>query len=95
MGANNADFQGVNITHTGGGLLGSRVAAEHPEHGYIGHMLMHGNGVVRDVAVHPEWRRLGIATAMWDYAKKAGLNPSHNYSEQTDDGKLWAKSVGN
>jgi ribosomal protein S18 acetylase RimI-like enzyme len=74
-------------------MFGSLISATHPEHGYIGHLALHGNGRVRDIAVHPEWQRKGIATAMWNHAKTNELNPKHS-AELTDDGKAWSKKVG-
>lgn len=49
--------------------------------------------LIRGVIVHPEYRRQGIATAMWDYAKQQGLQPAHDL-EKTADGKAWAEAVG-
>lgn len=45
------------------------------------------------VEVHPDYRRKGIATAMWEYAKAQGLNPTHELIK-TEDGNVWALAVG-
>lgn len=45
------------------------------------------------VEVHPDYRRQGIATAMWQYAKAQGLNPMHELIK-TEDGNAWSKAVG-
>jgi GNAT superfamily N-acetyltransferase len=93
VGRNTADFHGVEITHTNSGMFGSLVSANHPEHGYIGHLALYGTGTVRDIAVHPEWQRKGIATAMWNHAKANGLEPKHS-PVRTDDGRAWSAKVG-
>jgi ribosomal protein S18 acetylase RimI-like enzyme len=45
------------------------------------------------VEVHPDYRRQGIATAMWQYAKAQGLNPTHELIK-TEDGYAWSQAVG-
>lgn len=45
------------------------------------------------VEVHPDYRRQGIATGMWRYAKAQGLNPTHELIK-TEDGDAWSKAVG-
>lgn len=47
---------------------------------------------VTGVSVYPEWRRRGIATALWEEAKRLGLNPEHS-PLQYPDGKAWARTV--
>ena len=98
MTRNNADFNGVTFNHQDNGRIGARIVAEHPEHGYVGHMLLLGrrsntsNRKIRDVYVKPEFRRMGFATGMFNYAKQQGLNPVHS-DQRTDLGELWAKST--
>ena len=63
-------------------------------------------GEVKDLQVHPEHRRRGVASGMWDFAQRQakpqtpGLDyaddvvaPKHS-SERTDVGDAFAKSVG-
>ena len=98
MGRNNADFQGVTVTHEPMGI-DMMVRAHHPEHGQIGWMRLHSldpakNGrEVRMVRVNDEFQRKGVAKAMWDYAKNAGLQPLHS-TITTKEGSAWAKAVG-
>ena len=49
--------------------------------------------LIKVIAVHPEYQRQGIATAMWNFAKEKGLHPAHEL-EKTEDGEAWAKAVG-
>lgn len=98
MPANNADFNGINYRHLDSGRLGARVIAEHPEHGYVGHMLLLGlrggsGRKIRDISVKPEFQRQGIATGMYRYAEAAGLKPKHS-DQRTDQGEAWARSLG-
>jgi GNAT superfamily N-acetyltransferase len=64
------------------------------------------NGVIKDIQVHPEHRRKGVATAMWNFAQSQvkpqtpGVDyaddvkaPQHS-TERTPEGDAWAKSVG-
>ena len=45
------------------------------------------------VQVEETHRRKGVATALWKFAKDNGFNPIHEL-EQTQDGKAWARVVG-
>jgi|TARA_R110000744_G_C19053800_1_gene528153 hypothetical protein len=45
------------------------------------------------VQVEKTYRRKGVATALWSFAKNNGFNPVHEL-EQTKDGKAWAQAVG-
>jgi GNAT superfamily N-acetyltransferase len=100
MGRNNADFNGVTYTHKAD-KLSALIQAIHPENGTVGHMLLgferkNRGRNVRNIMVNPEHQRQGIATGMWNYAKEQGLNPEHSDpTSQTDEGKSWAKKVGN
>ena len=96
MPRNNADFQGVTYTHTVD-KRGARIEAVHPEHGVIGHMLLHpflggSTRKVRNISVDPEHQRNGVATGMWNYAISQGLKPSHS-ADRTDAGDAWARTV--
>ena len=52
-----------------------------------------GASMVLGVEVNSNYRRQGIATAMWHYAYAKGLNPRHEILK-TPDGEAWAKAVG-
>lgn len=91
MGRNNADFEGISFSHTSDDY-GSLVHATHPEQGMVGYLKLHRDGNARNIFVKDEYRRKGIATQMWEYAKKQGLNPQHSDS-RTYLGNAWAKSL--
>lgn len=100
MGRNNADLHGIAFeTHTT--TLNTIVKARHPEHGLVGELGLSGGTMLSPSAdgmrvmwldVHPNHRRKGIATGMWNYAKQQGYNPVHS-SQRTPDGEAWAKSL--
>ena len=46
------------------------------------------------IEVHESYRRQGVATALWKFAKDNGFNPHHEL-EQTESGKAWALAIGN
>lgn len=78
-----------------------RILAQHPKHGMIGEMTWDPDtGVIDEIQVShdPDFRRQGVATAMWNHAH-ANVNPKkvkpprHNAS-RTKEGDEWAKSVG-
>lgn len=50
-------------------------------------------GEVLAVVVHAEFRRQGLATALWEYALECGYALKHS-SWRTNDGDSWARSVG-
>lgn len=77
---------------------GTTIVANHPSHGEVGYMELepHRSGewhVVSDVQVPAQFRRQGIATALWNHAKAIGLNPQHS-SWRTKAGDKWAHSTG-
>lgn len=51
-----------------------------------------GGRFVRLIEVEPEYRRRGVATALWDYAVENGFKPRHDASK-TSDGMNWASTV--
>ena len=62
----------------------------------VGHMRILPDGTVGQVFVEPDFRRQGIATEMWNYANREGLNPVHSpVADQTAAGKAWIASLGN
>ena len=55
-------------------------------------------GRVEGIQVHPDHQHAGVATAMWNEAKRyatdnGAAEPKHSDS-QTKEGKAWAKKVG-
>lgn len=82
---------------------GRVVNAYHPEHGIIGHLSAGidrryertGLGMSTKLAyVHPEYRRQGVATAMFNIlSHQMGYTPTQD-SVRTDAGDKWARSTG-
>jgi hypothetical protein len=93
MGANNADFHGVDFSHKSLNYGEVMVEASHPELGFLGSMRIGKFGDVKDIRVGEPHRRKGVATGMWNYAKQQGLNPEHSDS-RTKDGDAWAATTG-
>jgi hypothetical protein len=61
----------------------------------VGELNWYGTtGKVHHIDVEPEHARRGIATAMWEWGKEMRPRPRHDPSNQTTQGKEWAKSVG-
>ena len=48
---------------------------------------------IKEIETHPEHRRKGVATALYNEANNRGLDLQHNF-ERTDAGEGWATSVG-
>lgn len=46
-------------------------------------------GHIRGILVKPEYRRQGVATHLWDEARRQGFNPKHS-PVLSEDGKKWA-----
>jgi ribosomal protein S18 acetylase RimI-like enzyme len=76
------------------------VNAKHRASGnVIGNLVWSGpTGEVNNVEVMPEHRRNGVATMMWQEAKRYAtdnevVTPKHS-PDQSDEGKEWAKKVG-
>jgi hypothetical protein len=93
MTRNNADFHGVNYSHKEGKYGEITVEASHPEHGHVGTMELGKYGDIKDIRVGEPFRRKGVATGMWNYAKAQGFNPEHSDS-RTPAGDAWATSTG-
>jgi len=61
----------------------------------VGYMKLGPDGTVGQIFVKPDFRRQGIATEMWNYANREGLNPVHSpVADQTAAGKAWIASLG-
>lgn len=77
----------MNIT-----VAGRTVVAHHGET-QVGMLMLADDGEVQWVGVHKAHRRTGVATALWDAARAAGLDPRHSGCREPE-GTLWARSVG-
>ena len=59
---------------------------------------MHTNGNVQSIEVHPDHRRQGLGTELWDRANQVAKDtrgvvaPKHS-KERTNEGEAWARSV--
>lgn len=51
------------------------------------------NGEIQGMGVHPDHRRKGLATEMWQHALSAGVPIKHS-PRRSDSGDAWARSVG-
>lgn len=51
-----------------------------------------GGRFVRLIEVDEEYRRQGVATALWDYAVEHGYKPQHDASK-TKEGTKWATTL--
>ena len=67
--------------------------AKHPDHGYVGEMVPLPSGEVGNIEVKKPFRRLGVATRLWEAAHDAGATLTHS-PLRTPAGDRWAKSVG-
>lgn len=47
-------------------------------------------GDVTNIDVHPDYRRRGIANAMWEHAKSLGTEGPYHSSMKSPDGEAWA-----
>jgi len=95
MGRSNADFHGVEISIKGHDDLesaqehgGPWTIEAHKGNKRVGYL--EGKGEVKDVWVHPDHRRQGIASAMYRKARQLGMTHS---TIRTDEGEAWAKST--
>lgn len=62
--------------------------------GLISWSKLHG-GQLLDVEVHPDYRRRGVATALWNAALASSWTPEIRMTpHRTDTGEAWASSLG-
>ena len=60
----------------------------------IARLKLETDGVCNDVWVANDYRRNGIATAMWAIAEELlGIRPRHS-TNRTPEGEAWAQSLG-
>lgn len=53
------------------------------------------NGMFLEAWTHKQYRRLGIATALWDEAVRRQFTPPVQMTaNQTDEGHAWASTLG-
>lgn len=50
-------------------------------------------GAVRHVWTDPDYRRQGIATALWQYAHSLDVTKPRHSRNRTRDGKAWIQSL--
>ena len=94
---NNSQF-GYSLSHSEGKYL-HQVTARTTDGDFVGTMDWNKrSGRVFDIQVHPDHRRQGLASHMWDLAQqvsKEARTPAPQHSpERTPDGDAWAKAVG-
>lgn len=91
---------GINFVHEHHDLGGvgdlTHIKAVHPIHGVVGETVVEhqadGSLKPSDIQVHPNHRRLGIASAMYAHAEKLTNKKVMPSTAQTADGKaLWSK----
>lgn len=75
------------------------VEAVNSDNELVGHIEWDANsGRIGMVHTAPEYRKLGVATAMWQHAHTladvTGITPPQHSSSRTLEGDLWAKKVG-
>lgn len=74
------------------------IGVYHKNHrGPMAQLVADEKGAITNIEVHPDFRRQGVATAMWNYANKVmpqfgGPSPQHS-EMRTPEGEAWAKSV--
>lgn len=94
------DIDAGNEPSSGG--IGS-IEATHPEHGYVGHIYWNTDpkykgthlGGVTNIAVDERFQRQGLGTHLYRMAQGIDPKVSHSSSsQQTPQGKKWAKAVG-
>ena len=97
MGANNADFHGVELRHEihqGGVDISAHLGDD-----WVGSLQLDKTGRVEDIQVDDAHQGKGIGTAMWRHAEKlhqAGqiTNPPKHSNYRTYEGEFFARSVG-
>lgn len=102
MGRNNADFDGVDLSHAIGDFT-TRVFATHRGTGKVIGMMQFEHrppsGEIKHLFVEPEARRNGIATSMLNYGKSLSAQnpdipaPQHS-SNRTESGHRFALATG-
>ena len=70
-----------------------------PTHNVVGTIQWHPRtGEVNWVRTHQDYRGLGVATTLWEKAKKlsadTGIKEPKHSKHRTEEGEAWAKKVG-
>ena len=89
---------GYSLSHNEGKYL-HHVTARTTDGDFVGTMDWNKrSGRVFDIQVHPNHRRKGLASHMWDFAKQTaqelGLQEPKHSPTRTKKGDLWAPTVG-
>lgn len=64
---------------------------------YLSNMNLNEKGEVEAIETHPKYRKQGLATKLWDYAKSTtdiGVPEPKHSRLRTKSGEEWAKKVG-
>lgn len=72
-----------------GRLTWTKKSFDEDEH-YSGNSDVLYYGDVSSIDVHPDYRRRGIANAMWEHAKSLGVEGPYHSSMKSPDGEEWA-----
>jgi GNAT superfamily N-acetyltransferase len=99
MGRNNADFHGVTFRYSrfnGDHFVSAKEPGEGQGVGYL-HWSNQG-GKINDIYVDPDWRRKGIATGMFDFARVMAESSPHiprprHSGARTEAGDAWSKTT--
>jgi len=70
------------------------IEAHHPDEGKVGHLIWHPEGEIQDVQVSEPHRRKGVATGMYEHAKRLKVKPPEHSEFRTEEGDAWARAVG-
>lgn len=54
----------------------------------------YGQGMIKDIQIEEKWRRRGIATALFEEAKRRAPFPVYHSWDLSPEGRAWAKDVG-
>lgn len=74
---------------------GQLIHSDDPDtEGSYGVLLWTDEGVLTLVGVQPRWRRKGIATALWNQARKLSGLPLNTAPVRTALGEVWLQSLG-
>jgi GNAT superfamily N-acetyltransferase len=79
-----------------GGYNGGHRAVDPQTGDYMGHIDYNSAGrdaVIADLQVHPDHQRSGLATKMFDYARRNDPSMGWSHGGTTPDGEAWRRSL--